>query len=354
RRDHRCLGDRTSGGIASGGGSVVTRLALPLAEAEPDVLAGTSIDVARRQLARSFGRRGLEAPALDARIIIGPALGLDHTALAAQSSRVLTPDEAGAIAELSARRLAREPVARIVGRKEFWGLPFKVNADTLVPRPETETVVEAALAALDCDSRKSSALHIVDFGTGSGALLLALLSELPRACGIGTDISFAALRCARDNADILGLSARVSFAVCDYGSALAGPADVIVSNPPYVARADIAGLERKYATSTRAARSTVDPTGWTAIARLHPTHGASSRPAASSLSNSDRVSATPRPRSSPPRGLNRSRRNTIFRASLGPWSCGSRMRGPHAGYEKKDLDCDPRPTRFRLGIDPRQ
>ena len=221
----------------------MTRLALPLAEAEPDVLAGTSIDVARRQLARSFGRRGLEAPALDARIIIGHALGLNHTALTTQSSRVLTPDDAGAIAELSARRLAREPVARIVGRKEFWGLPFTVNADTLVPRPETETVVEAALAALDCDGRKSSALHIIDLGTGSGALLLALLSELPRAYGIGTDISFAALRCAGDNADIFELSARVSFVVCDYGSALAGSADVIVSNPPYVARADIAGLQ---------------------------------------------------------------------------------------------------------------
>ena len=221
----------------------MTRLALPLAEAEPNVLAGISIEAARRELARGFGRRGLEAPALDARIIIGYALGLDHTALAAQSSRVLTPDDAGAIAELSARRLAREPVARIVGRKEFWGLPFKVNADTLVPRPETETVVEAVLAALDCDRRKSSAPHIVDLGTGSGALLLALLSELPRACGIGTDISFAALRCARDNADIFELSARVSFAVCDYGSALAGPADVIVSNPPYVARADIADLQ---------------------------------------------------------------------------------------------------------------
>ena len=221
----------------------MTRLALPLAEAKPDVLAGTSIEAARRQLAHSFGRRGLEAPALDARIIIGHALGLDHTALTTQSSRVLTPDDAGAIAELSARRLAREPVARIVGRKEFWGLPFTVNADTLVPRPETETVVEAALATLDCDSRKSSALHIFDLGTGSGALLLALLSELPRACGIGTDISFAALRCAGDNADIFELSARVSFVVCDYGSALAGSADVIVSNPPYVARADIAGLQ---------------------------------------------------------------------------------------------------------------
>jgi len=104
-------------------------------------------------------------------------------------------------------------------------------------------VVEAALAALDCEHRKSRALRIADLGTGSGALLLALLSELPSACGIGTDISFAALRCARDNAAALGLSARASFVACDYATALRGPVEVLVSNPPYVARADIAGLQ---------------------------------------------------------------------------------------------------------------
>jgi release factor glutamine methyltransferase len=221
----------------------VTRPALALAGAGPDVLAGGSIDVVRRQLAREFRQRGLDAPALDARIIVGHALGLDHTALAAQSSRVLTPKEADAIAQLSARRVAREPVARIIGWKEFWGLPFRVNSDTLLPRPETETVVEAALGAVDCENRKSRVLRIVDLGTGSGALLLALLSELPRACGTGTDTSWPALRCARDNAATFGLSARASFLACNYGAALGDRADLLVSNPPYVARADIAGLQ---------------------------------------------------------------------------------------------------------------
>jgi release factor glutamine methyltransferase len=206
-------------------------------------LAGGSIGAARRQLALEFRRGGLDAPELDARMIVGHALGLDHTALAAQSSRMLAADEAGAIATLSARRLAREPVARLLGRKEFWGLPLKVNAETLLPRPETETVVEAALTAVDRDDRRARPLRVADLGTGSGALLLGLLSELPNAFGVGTDISFAALRCARDNAAALGLFARASFVACDYGSALRGPVDILVSNPPYVARADIAGLQ---------------------------------------------------------------------------------------------------------------
>jgi release factor glutamine methyltransferase len=211
--------------------------------AGPAALADGSIDAARRQVTRWFRQHALDAPELDARIIVGHALGLDHTALALQSTRVLTPEEADAIVKLSARRLGREPVARILGRKEFWGLPLKINSDTLLPRPDTETVVEATLRALDCDDRKSRALRVVDLGTGSGALLLALLSELPRAHGIGTDISFAALCCARDNAAALGLCARASLVACDYGAALGDPADVLVSNPPYVARGEIAGLE---------------------------------------------------------------------------------------------------------------
>lgn len=221
----------------------MTRPSRTLAGSVHDPFAGGSIDAARRRLAREFREGGLDAPELDARIIVGHVLGLDHTALAAQSSRVLAAEEAGAIAALSARRLAREPVARILGRKEFWGLPFKLNAETLLPRPETEIVVEAALAAVDRENRKSHELRIVDLGTGSGALLLALLSELPSAVGIGSDISFAALRCARDNAVALGLSTRASFVACDYGTALKGPFDVLVSNPPYVVRADIAGLQ---------------------------------------------------------------------------------------------------------------
>jgi release factor glutamine methyltransferase len=215
---------------------------LRLPGADADRYAGGSVEAAQRQLARKFRERGLDAPGLDARIILGHALGLDRTTLTAHSDRVLTPEEAAGIVELSARRLEREPIARILGRKEFWGLPFKVNADTLVPRPETETVVEATLASLD-GSRKARGLSIVDLGTGSGALLLALLSEIEGAFGVGTDISFAALLCARENAAALGLSARASFVVCNYGAGLSGPADILVSNPPYIACGDIAGLE---------------------------------------------------------------------------------------------------------------
>jgi release factor glutamine methyltransferase len=203
--------------------------------------AGANIDAARRHLAREFRSHGLDTPELDARVLVGHALGLDHAGLAAQSRRALSTDEADAVAALAARRLAREPVARIVGHKEFWGLPLRLNSDTLLPRPETETVVEAALAALG--HRRSGALRIADLGTGSGALLLALLSELPGAFGVGTDVSLAALDCARDNAAALGLGTRTAFVACDYGAALAGAVDLLVSNPPYVAHDDIATLQ---------------------------------------------------------------------------------------------------------------
>jgi len=202
---------------------------------------GTSIEAARRHWAQEFRRAGIDTPELDARVLTGHALGLDHAALAGQSRRVLSPDEAHAVAALAARRLAREPVARIVGYKEFWGLPFRLNAETLSPRPETETVVEAALAAVG--RGRSGAMRIADLGTGSGALLIALLSELPGAFGVGTDISLAALDCARGNAQALGVRARAAFVACDYGSALTGEVDLLVSNPPYVTGGDIATLQ---------------------------------------------------------------------------------------------------------------
>jgi release factor glutamine methyltransferase len=201
-----------------------------------------SIASARRSVAQSFRRDGLATPELDARLLVAHALGLDHAALAAQATRTLTEAEAAAIVALAARRRAREPVARIIGVKEFWGLSFKLNTATLVPRPETETVVEAALDAVDRSQARGRALRVADLGTGSGALLLALLSELPLARGFGTDVSREALGCARDNAVAFGLAERTSFLACDYGSALKGPFDIVVSNPPYVARDDIASL----------------------------------------------------------------------------------------------------------------
>jgi release factor glutamine methyltransferase len=209
--------------------------------AAADTQSSISVDAARRDLARELRRRGMDSPELDARLLVGHALGLDHAALAAQANRRITPREAGAIAALAGRRLAHEPMARILGGKEFWGLPLRLNADTLVPRPETETVVEAARDAIDPAAIQSGA-RIADLGTGSGALLLALLSEWPDARGVGTDISQGALACARENAAALGLAGRSEFVACDFGAALAGPFDLVVSNPPYIARGDIAAL----------------------------------------------------------------------------------------------------------------
>ena len=201
------------------------------------------IDTARRDLARRLRERGIDTPDLDARLLVGHALGLDHTALVRAGGRPLAPVEIAAIEALTARRLAREPIARITGVREFWGLPFAVSPAVLVPRPETETVVEQALAALDRDGARTRALRIADLGVGSGAILIALLSELPNAFGIGTDRDPAALAVARDNARRLGVAARATFVACDFGAALAPGCNLVVTNPPYVRTDEIASLE---------------------------------------------------------------------------------------------------------------
>jgi len=208
----------------------------------PDLTSAVSIAAARRALAPMFSAAGLEQPVLDARVLVGHALGLDHAVLAAAADRSLNADERRRIATLAERRLAREPVARIVGLREFWGLPLRITPAVFDPRPDTETLVETALAALDARGLRGRALRIADLGTGSGALLLALLSELPRASGVGTDRSVAALEVARDNAWRLGLGGRAAFVACDFGAALAGAFDLVVANPPYVEAAAIAGL----------------------------------------------------------------------------------------------------------------
>jgi release factor glutamine methyltransferase len=200
-----------------------------------------TIDAVRRAWAEKFQAAGLDSPQLDARLLVGHALDLDQAALLASGARTLNADEETAIAALANRRLAHEPVARIVGTKEFWSLEFRIDEATLVPRPETETVVEAALAAIDLLGSRGRALRIADLGTGSGAILLALLSELKTAFGVGSDLNPRALVMARDNARRLGLH-RAAFVACDLAAALRGPFDLIVSNPPYIASGDIATL----------------------------------------------------------------------------------------------------------------
>lgn len=200
-----------------------------------------SIGDARRAWAKKFRACGIDSPELDARILVGHALGLDHAALAAADGRKLADEEERAIEALAQRRLTHEPTARIIGCKEFWSLPLHIEPSTLVPRPETETVVEAALAAIAAGDVLSRSLRIADVGTGCGAILLALLSELPNAFGVGTDVSTAAIVVARDNACRLGL-AQARFVACDMLAALRGPFQLIVSNPPYIASRELAAL----------------------------------------------------------------------------------------------------------------
>lgn len=204
--------------------------------------AGQTVEMARRMLTARFRARAVDSAELDARMLVGAALDLDLTGLIAAAARLVTPDEAVRVEDFAGRRLAGEPVARILGIKEFWGLPLQLSPATLVPRPDTETVVELALEIWRAERHPDRRLRIADIGTGSGAILLALLSELPEACGIGTDISLAALRTASSNAAHLGFTRRAAFVACDYAAALSGVFDLVVSNPPYIRSAEIAGL----------------------------------------------------------------------------------------------------------------
>ena len=204
--------------------------------------AGQTIEAARRALAARFRQHGIDSAELDARLLTGHALGLDLTGMITSAQRQLTSDESARLDDYARRRLAGEPVARILGHKEFWGLDLQLSPATLMPRPDTETVVELAWRVMRTAPRRDRPLRIADIGTGSGAILLALLSELSGAFGVGTDISTAALRTANSNAARLGFAQRAAFVVCDYATALAGPFDLIVSNPPYIRSADIEGL----------------------------------------------------------------------------------------------------------------
>jgi release factor glutamine methyltransferase len=205
-------------------------------------IGGQTVEAVRRALTTRLKSNAIDSAELDARMLVGAALGLDLTGMISAGDRPLTSDEAIRLEAFARRRLDGEPVARILGFKEFWGLPLTLSAATLVPRPDTETVVELALEILRDARNPDRRLRIADIGTGSGAILLALLSELPGAHGVGTDVSCDALQTAHSNAVDLGLADRAAFVACDYAAALSGGFDLIVSNPPYVRSTDIAGL----------------------------------------------------------------------------------------------------------------
>ncbi|MBS0248949.1 MAG: peptide chain release factor N(5)-glutamine methyltransferase [Proteobacteria bacterium] len=209
----------------------------------PGLKTDASVAEAQQMMTQAFRLAGLDSPEADARLLLGHALRLDRARLLSQSDRLLDAREIEAIQGLAARRLHHEPVARILGRKEFWSLALQVSDAVLVPRPETETIVELALDLIGRNGARDRPLRVLDIGTGSGALLLALLSELTHATGIGTDVSMAALEIARANAKQNKLEARAQFVCCNLADGVGGPFDLVVSNPPYIARAEIATLD---------------------------------------------------------------------------------------------------------------
>jgi release factor glutamine methyltransferase len=203
-----------------------------------------SLGYAIQALSQRFRQAGLVTAQLDARLLAAEACGLSREESILKPGLQLCAEESQRIAGFAARRLAGEPVSRIVGRREFWGLSFRISPAVLDPRPETELLAETVRDHIEAQGRLSAPLRILDLGTGSGCLLGALLSELPRGHGIGIDRSEAALAIARDNFSRLGLLDRAAFLCGDWMSAIGGTAfDIIVSNPPYIAQSEICQLD---------------------------------------------------------------------------------------------------------------
>ncbi len=185
-------------------------------------------------IANRLAAAGIEEPRREARLILAAALQTDAAGIIANENivpRIFEP--------LVTRRAAREPLAYILGRREFWGLEFAVSPATLIPRPDSETIIEAALAAFP---KRNAVRRILDLGTGTGCLLLAALYEFPEAFGIGTDFFVPATALARRNAESLGLGSRAAFLAGDWAAPISGRFNLILSNPPYIPEPEIKGL----------------------------------------------------------------------------------------------------------------
>jgi release factor glutamine methyltransferase len=196
----------------------------------------------RRALLKQAGERlaagGIETAALDARLLFQAASGLRHEDIVAEPDLSVPPDVAVRFSMFIERRGKFEPVSRILGTREFYGRSFRVTADVLDPRADTETLIGVALAL----ANGKGPVRILDLGTGSGAIAVTLLAELPKATAVASDLSAAALTMAKDNAEALGVAGRASFAQANWFEGIGGKFDLIVSNPPYIPLGDIAGL----------------------------------------------------------------------------------------------------------------
>ncbi|HEY4162527.1 MAG TPA: peptide chain release factor N(5)-glutamine methyltransferase [Dongiaceae bacterium] len=204
-----------------------------------------SVGAMLRRATDRLGKGGISRPQAEARLLLAAATGLSRASIIGFPERTLAQDQSSEMERLVARRVQREPISKILGSREFWSLNFRVTGDTLDPRPDSETLIEAVLARID---DRNLPLRILDFGTGTGCLLLALLSELPNAQGVGVDISEAALAVARSNAEALGFSQRAHFTIGDWGRDIKSDQfDVIISNPPYIETSALKELEPEVA-----------------------------------------------------------------------------------------------------------
>lgn len=191
---------------------------------------------ALQQAAAQLRAAGIENPRLEARLLLAHAIGITPEALLADPN---APPDAPGYRALLDRRARREPLAQILGHREFWSLDFAVSPATLIPRPDSETLVEVALAT--CADREAP-WRVLDLGTGTGCLLLAVLSERPHAFGFGTDIVPAAVALAARNADMLGMRERTAFVCCDWAIPIAAQFDLVLCNPPYIPRGQVGRL----------------------------------------------------------------------------------------------------------------
>jgi release factor glutamine methyltransferase len=227
------------------------------------VTIGDLLSAAAARLAAA----GVEGAVREARLLLQASAGIPIATQIAFPECTLAADAAARFQQLLTRRARREPMAHILGQREFWSLAFRVTADTLDPRPDSETLVQAVL---DQVPDRSVALRLVDFGTGTGCLLLALLHELPNARGLGVDVSAAALAVATENAGALGLSSRASFRCGNWDERLEGGFDIVVSNPPYIPTGDIAALQPEVASFEPRLALDGGPDGLDAYRRLGP------------------------------------------------------------------------------------
>jgi release factor glutamine methyltransferase len=212
-----------------------------------------------------FERQGVETPRLDAECLLASALGVDRLRLYLDFEKPVVEEERAVFRALVQRRARdRVPVAHLLERREFWSLALRVTPDVLVPRPDTETLVAAALEMLPDPDAPA---RILDLGTGSGAVALALAQERPRAVILATDISREALRIAQENAETLGMEARIQFLRGDWVGPLSGSYDCVVANPPYLALAERAELAPELAHEPPGALF-AGPTGLEALERL--------------------------------------------------------------------------------------